>query len=118
MATRKSTQAAPAASVNDSPKSVLSPAQLTPQQLELVLETIACRALALERMLFDISERCGPDTSSSSLQASIDGALIVVNTIGAMADEANLATGPIVNGDWEQWTYGGPFAEAGKAVQS
>lgn len=85
------------------------------QQLHEALELIACRASTLESMLIDLGERCVGTVPASELATAVNGATIVANSIGGVADE--MSGGDIV-GNWETWTFGHNFAKAGKAVQS
>lgn len=92
-----------------------APKGYTVQQLHDALELIACRASTLESMLMDLGERCVGTVPATELATAVNGATIVANSIGGMADE--VSGGDIV-GNWETWTFGHNFANAGKAVQS
>ena len=100
MATRHITQAAPAASVNDSPKVV----SLADPAIEALLAEIASTAYFTERRLRNLPADLHVDATSYEMQ--IDDLRLVVARLGWMADVALQRLDSINtmrNGHAEQW---------------
>jgi hypothetical protein len=100
MATRKSTQAAPAASVNDFSQVVLS----SDPAIEALLAEIASTAYLTERLQSDLPLDLPFDATNH--QTQIDNLRLVVARLGWMADIALQRLGSMNtmrNGDAAQW---------------
>lgn len=83
-------------------------AQLTPEQLSTVIETIASEVATMRDLIMRAMSDDEPDLY-------LDAARIIATSIGVKADSA---VGCSIHGDANHWNYGPNFAAVGKAVQA